>query len=794
MVAVFSVTELVHKDSRLLKSADIEINDVVLTKYGVGIVKYIGNVGLKSNYFNFLGVELEFPNGKNNGYVKGKKFFQCKTGHGIFTKPTNVRKVPSGCLYFCLKDVVLQLNEFHSERKAKDDSRAEELILKHRKVVMSLERDIRSKDDTILKLEKNNRHLTDELQELTEKVRSLEEQLSKKEEMKNVTPPSRHPLESTPKQISSLRASHSVQYDEVLPDMLAETGLPSLRMMKQESPMSDRHSHTPTQSTGGKRYPGFVPDDPEPAASLCIVTPEPSFPTELGNQSDDFYQSSNSDDDREHTPEPNQIFPLPPKNAGSTRAKGGRAPSFSFADSDSDFSDSFSVEGRDDESPTPSAASLVSLKQKDLAFDPTEAKRGINLRSSVFVKYNNFEKALKLLDSHQGRNPDDIDSAGANTSDAPEPPSDIPPQPKKFPKRLLQDEKILVCYEGDSTWWKMIVEKHRIGKKKAQCKGLDLWDGDPWADNIPLSEFFLKKQLYFCNGQLYEEDQKEKQCMGIFNVLDVMGDKELTFEEFQEGLEIFELNFRQTELKSVFLEILGGEAEEDADADEGLSDEVIDFELFLEFMMKPSAHPTAIRFKRDISRVKLPERILVTCKDTGKKVAQSKSQQCHLCRSWVWHRVAHTHENKYFCSACFNKKHCEQCKTFTLTVVTNEVEEKMCQECYFKNYHHEVELVLDKAPLPFDIWPSDSRPFVRNIDSYMLVNDINDGDPIININQRNVSYMTASQFLDLFKDNSIQLPITITILSRVKEHQALRELKTYFTLANLSGYISDDEE
>ena len=92
--------------------------------------------------------------------------------------------------------------------------------------------------------------------------------------------------------------------------------------------------------------------------------------------------------------------------------------------------------------------------------------------------------------------------------------------------------------------------------------------------------------------------------MSIFDLMDVMGDKELTLDEFIEGLEIFELNFSERDLKSVFLEIEGGGEVDDEDE---LEDMVIDFELFLEFMTKPSAHPTAIRFKREIYRKKLPE-------------------------------------------------------------------------------------------------------------------------------------------------------------------------------------------
>ena len=52
------------------------------------MVKYIGPVHFAEGIW--LGVELRDKKGKHNGFIKGKKYFHCKSGHGIMVPPSKV--------------------------------------------------------------------------------------------------------------------------------------------------------------------------------------------------------------------------------------------------------------------------------------------------------------------------------------------------------------------------------------------------------------------------------------------------------------------------------------------------------------------------------------------------------------------------------------------------------------------------------------------------------------------------------------------------------------------------------
>ena len=42
----------------------------------------------------WVGVELDTPTGLNNGSVRGKSYFRCRAGYGVFAEPQNV--LPEG--------------------------------------------------------------------------------------------------------------------------------------------------------------------------------------------------------------------------------------------------------------------------------------------------------------------------------------------------------------------------------------------------------------------------------------------------------------------------------------------------------------------------------------------------------------------------------------------------------------------------------------------------------------------------------------------------------------------------
>ena len=69
-----------------------------------GILRYIGPTHFESG--EWCGVELDLPEGKNNGQISGTDYFHCLPNHGLF--------VPSHCVEL-LKDI--QPKRFEFSRK-----------------------------------------------------------------------------------------------------------------------------------------------------------------------------------------------------------------------------------------------------------------------------------------------------------------------------------------------------------------------------------------------------------------------------------------------------------------------------------------------------------------------------------------------------------------------------------------------------------------------------------------------------------------------------------------------------
>ena len=53
-----------------------------------GEVKYVGKVDGTTGFW--VGIELDEPWGKNNGSLKGKKYFSCEDNYGVFVRPGKV--------------------------------------------------------------------------------------------------------------------------------------------------------------------------------------------------------------------------------------------------------------------------------------------------------------------------------------------------------------------------------------------------------------------------------------------------------------------------------------------------------------------------------------------------------------------------------------------------------------------------------------------------------------------------------------------------------------------------------
>ena len=67
--------------SFLLPSDRMETGARVLVDGTNGVVRYVGPH--KENGGEWVGIELDLPNGQNNGTVRGHKYFECKENHGL---------------------------------------------------------------------------------------------------------------------------------------------------------------------------------------------------------------------------------------------------------------------------------------------------------------------------------------------------------------------------------------------------------------------------------------------------------------------------------------------------------------------------------------------------------------------------------------------------------------------------------------------------------------------------------------------------------------------------------------
>jgi dynactin 1 len=57
----------------------------------VATIRYVGQTGFQSG--DWIGVELEGPNGKNDGSVRGERYFDCEMGKGMFVREQAVAAI-----------------------------------------------------------------------------------------------------------------------------------------------------------------------------------------------------------------------------------------------------------------------------------------------------------------------------------------------------------------------------------------------------------------------------------------------------------------------------------------------------------------------------------------------------------------------------------------------------------------------------------------------------------------------------------------------------------------------------
>ncbi|XP_078261175.1 CAP-Gly domain-containing linker protein 4 isoform X2 [Rhinoraja longicauda] len=72
--------------------ADMQIGDrVVVVGQRSGTIRFYGKTNFAPGYW--YGIELDKPNGRNNGSVGGVQYFTCQPKHGVFAPPSRVQRV-----------------------------------------------------------------------------------------------------------------------------------------------------------------------------------------------------------------------------------------------------------------------------------------------------------------------------------------------------------------------------------------------------------------------------------------------------------------------------------------------------------------------------------------------------------------------------------------------------------------------------------------------------------------------------------------------------------------------------
>jgi dynactin 1 len=72
----------------------LQVGQTVLSQDGrQGVIRFKGTASFAPGAW--LGLELPDNKGKNDGSVKGERFFDCRPGHGIFVRPESIVQIIS---------------------------------------------------------------------------------------------------------------------------------------------------------------------------------------------------------------------------------------------------------------------------------------------------------------------------------------------------------------------------------------------------------------------------------------------------------------------------------------------------------------------------------------------------------------------------------------------------------------------------------------------------------------------------------------------------------------------------
>ena len=76
-----------------MQAMGLKLNDRVVVGNKLGTLRFCGTTEFATGIW--AGVELDTADGKNDGIVKGMRYFHCDHNHGIFVSPNKISKAGS---------------------------------------------------------------------------------------------------------------------------------------------------------------------------------------------------------------------------------------------------------------------------------------------------------------------------------------------------------------------------------------------------------------------------------------------------------------------------------------------------------------------------------------------------------------------------------------------------------------------------------------------------------------------------------------------------------------------------
>jgi len=137
------------KKKKVVAASDCSVGDVVLAQKGIAVVRWTGTLHFRQNDSEWAGIEfMDEPLGKNDGSVKGQRYFHTKPNHGSFVKGVKKKLAPEDILKK-LGVVKSQLHQNENElSKIRDQMEQMELLMEEQEEELANLEDMNVPDHT----------------------------------------------------------------------------------------------------------------------------------------------------------------------------------------------------------------------------------------------------------------------------------------------------------------------------------------------------------------------------------------------------------------------------------------------------------------------------------------------------------------------------------------------------------------------------------------------------------------------------------------------------------------------